>query len=122
MTNVSGAANPNLNVGFIPRSAIGTNEKDIRKRRIEHDPTPLNLQFCWYLSPEALAEAKLDPEVLDALTTNVRQPVYGTLLAADADTFAKYRDLLPASIPPPSSANWQLPADIWGYEIGRAHV
>jgi hypothetical protein len=115
MTNISGATNSNLDVGFIPRSAIGTNAQDILKRRIEHDLTPLNLQVCWYLSPENLAEAKLEPEVLDALTTNVRQPVYGTLLAADADTFAKYRDRLPASIPLPSSANWQLPADLWGY-------
>jgi hypothetical protein len=114
MTNVSGAANPNLNVGFIPRSAIGTNEKDIRKRRIEHDPTPLNLQFCWYLSPEALAEAKLDPEVLDALKAD-RQPIFGTLLAADVNTFAEYRDRLPASIQQPNPSIWQLPADIWGY-------
>jgi hypothetical protein len=112
MSNVQATEHSDSNVSFIPYSAIGTNLTDIHKRRREHDPTQLNLQFCWYLSPEAADE--LDPGVLSELKAD-RQPIYGTLLAADADTFAQYRDRLPASMQQQIPSNWQLPADIRGY-------
>ena len=112
MSNVQATEHSDSNVSFIPYSAIGTNLTDIHKRRREHDPTQLNLQFCWYLSPEAAD--KLDPGVLSALKAD-RQPIYGTLLAADADTFAQYRDRLPASMQQQLPSNWQLPADLRGY-------
>jgi hypothetical protein len=100
------------NVGFIPYSSIGTNLTDVRKRRREHDPTDLNLQLCWYLSPEVATE--LDSEVLAELSADT-QPVYGTLLNTDADTLAKYRDRLPPEIQSQIPTEWKLPADLWGY-------
>jgi Retinal pigment epithelial membrane protein len=100
------------NVGFIPYSSIGTNLADVRKRRREHDPTDLNLQLCWYLSPEVAA--KLDPELLAKLSADT-QPVYGTLLTADKDTLAKYRDRLPPAIQSQIPTEWKLPADLCGY-------
>ena len=112
MSQVPMATNPASKVGFIPHSAIGTNLLDVRKRRREHDPTILNLQLCCYLTPEETA--LLEPEVLTALSAD-RQPIYGTFLTADGDTFAKYRDRLPASIQHRIPADGQLPNDIWGY-------
>jgi hypothetical protein len=105
-------SDPQVTERFIPYSAIGSNFTDIQKRRIEHDPTLLDCQFCWHLSPEIAA--KLDPEVLSALKAD-KQPIEGTLLAADAATFAQYRDRLPASIQQQIPAIWQLPADLRGY-------
>jgi Retinal pigment epithelial membrane protein len=99
-------------VNFTPYSAIGTNLADVRKRRQEHDPTVLNLQLCLYLSPTATAG--LDPDLLTKLSADT-QPIYGTLLTADAETFAKYRDRLPESIQAQIPTTWQLPADLGGY-------
>jgi Retinal pigment epithelial membrane protein len=112
MTNVQTSANPGGNVNFTPYSAIGTNLADVRKRRQEHDPTHLNLQLCLYLSPELAAE--LEPEVLRRLSART-QPIYGTLLTADLDTFSTCRDRLPTAIQSQLPTTWQLPKDLWGY-------
>ena len=98
---------------FTPYSAIGTNLTDVRKRRQEHDPTPLNVQLCWYLSPELAAEVK--PEILARLSTQP-QPIYGTLITIDDRTLAADRAGLPDEIESQLPANTQqLPADIYGY-------
>jgi carotenoid cleavage dioxygenase-like enzyme len=94
--------------GFTPFSAIGTNEQDIKKRRREHDPTPLNLKFCWYLAPKVATQ--LPPELLAA-----RQPLYGTLIEGDLETLEKYRDRLPEFIQAQLPATAELPNDLWGY-------
>jgi hypothetical protein len=75
--------NNSAETNFTPYSAIGTNLIDVSKRRQEHDPTPLDLQLCWYLTPAQAAT--LDLEVLTKLSANP-QPIYGTLLTTDADT------------------------------------
>ncbi len=106
------AANTTPAQNFTPYSAIGTNLTDVRKRRREHNPTPLNLQICWYLTPELAATLK--PEILDRLSAD-RQPIYGTLLSSDAHTLAIDRDKLPAEIQSQIPAVWQLPQDLWGY-------
>jgi Retinal pigment epithelial membrane protein len=112
MPQVQPATHTTKVANFTPYSAIGTNLEDVRKRRREHDPTVLNLQICWYLKPEAAA--KLDPEVLDRLSAKV-QPIYGTLLTADADTLARDRERLPPDLQAQIPTTWQLPADLWGY-------
>jgi Retinal pigment epithelial membrane protein len=105
-------ANPAPRVNFTPYSAIGTNLTDVRKRRTEHDPTPLNLQVCWYLTPELAAT--LEPEVLAVLGIDA-QPIYGRLITVSVETVVKYRERLPAQIQSQIPTNWQLPADLWGY-------
>ena len=97
---------------FTPYSAIGTNLIDVRKRRQEHDPTPLDLQLCWYLTPAQAAT--LEPEVSTKLSANP-QPIYGTLLTTDADTLATVRDRLPPELQAQIPTTWELPADLWGY-------
>jgi Retinal pigment epithelial membrane protein len=99
-------------VNFTPYSAIGTNLTDVRKRRLEHDPTPLNVQLCFYLSPELAAE--LEPEILARLSTQP-QPIYGGLTTID-DRIAQDRDRLPTAIQSQLPAMLgQLPEDLWGY-------
>ena len=112
MSEVQAAENPESTVGFMPHSAIGNNLVDVQKRRKEHDPTVLNLQFSWYLSPEVAAE--IEPEILAELKAD-RQPIYGTLISTDRDTFLRYRDKLPESIKHTMPTIWELPTDIWGY-------
>ncbi len=112
MSEVPANTSPESNVGFIPHSAIGTNLIDVRKRRHEHDPTPLDLQLCWYLTPEAASQIK--PEILVALSAD-RQPIYGVLLSADREKFDRYRDLLPESIQHQIPDLDRLPKDLWGY-------
>jgi Retinal pigment epithelial membrane protein len=102
----------NGTVNFTPYSAIGTNLDDVQKRRKEHDPTPLNLQVCWYVTPELAA--KLDPDVLARSSVDA-QPIYGRLLTFDRDTLTKLREHLPDRIQSQIPASWQLPADLWGY-------
>ena len=98
---------------FTPYSAIGTNLTDVRKRRQEHDPTPLNVQLCWYLSPELAAEVK--PELLARLSTQP-QPIYGTLMTIDDRTLADDRAGLPTAIASQiPTTTGQLPEDIYGY-------
>ncbi|NJR31780.1 MAG: hypothetical protein HC778_01440 [Chamaesiphon sp. CSU_1_12] len=99
-------------VNFTPYSAIGTNLDDVRKRRREHDPTPLNLQVCWYVTPEIAAT--LDPDIL-ARTSVDAQPIYGRLLTFDLETLTQFRDRLPDRIQAQIPTSWQLPADLWGY-------
>jgi hypothetical protein len=112
MSEVKTVANVVGTVNFTPYSAIGTNLADVRKRRQEHDPTSLNLHLCLYLSPEVAAE--LDPEVLASLSAQI-QPIYGTLLTADLDTFSALGDRLPTAIQSQIPTTWQLPEDLWGY-------
>jgi Retinal pigment epithelial membrane protein len=112
MSEVQTVTNSAQTVNFTPYSAIGTNLIDVRKRRQEHDPTPLDLQLCWYLSPELAA--KLEPDVLAKLSDR-QQPIYGTLLTIDADTLATDRERLPVEIQSQIPTPWQLPADLWGY-------
>ena len=122
MPEIPTPANPSAKVGFIPHSAIGTNLTDVRKRRHEHDPTPLDLQFCWYLTPEAANQIK--PEVLVALSAD-RQPIYGVLLSVDREKFDRYRDVLPESIQHQIPANYQLPTDLCGamlFLLVRCHL
>ena len=68
MSKVQNTPNLAESVNFTPYSAIGTNLADVRKRRREHEPTALNLQLCWYLSPAQAAE--LDADVLARLSTD----------------------------------------------------
>lgn len=112
MSDVQTVTSSEGTVNFTPYSAIGTNLTDVRKRRQEHDPTPLNLQLCWYLSPELAA--KVEPEVLAKLSFDA-QPIYGRLLTTDADTLAIDRERLPVEIQAQIPPTWQLPADLWGY-------
>ena len=112
MPEVQVAVNPEPTVGFIPHSAIGTNLVDVQKRRKEHDDTALNLKFSWYLSPSEAKE--IAPEILAKLKAD-RQPIYGTLISADANTFTQYQDKLPAWIQEQIQTSRALPADIWGY-------
>jgi Retinal pigment epithelial membrane protein len=112
VSKVQTTKNPAESVNFTPYSAIGTNLTDVRKRRQEHDSTPLNLQLCWYLSPAQAAE--LDPDLLTRLSADA-QPIHGRLLSTDATTLAADRDRLPPSIQAQSPANGKLPTDLWGY-------
>ncbi|WP_373543892.1 carotenoid oxygenase family protein [Chamaesiphon sp.] len=111
MSEVQSIVNPPPQVNFTPYSAIGTNLTDVRKRRQEHDSTPLNLQLCWYLTPELAAA--VDPEVLAALSIDA-QPIHGRLLTIDVDTLATDRERLPTTIKS-QIPDWQLPSDLWGY-------
>ncbi len=112
MSKVQTTKHPAESVNFTPYSAIGSNLTDVRKRRQEHDSTPLNVQLCWYLSPGQAAE--LDPDLLTRLSADA-QPIHGRLLSTDATTLAADRDRLPASIQAQIPANGELPADLWGY-------
>lgn len=112
MSNVQITTNLAENVNFTPYSAIGTNLTDVQKRRQEHDPTTLNLQLCWYLSPAQAAT--LDPALLASLSADA-QPIHGRLLTTDAVTLAQHQAGLPTSIQSQIPTTWQLPADLWGY-------
>ena len=112
MSKIQTAAPANMTVNFTPYSALGTNLTDVRKRRKEHDPTPLNLQISWYLTPELAA--RLDPELLARSSVDA-QPIYGRLLTFDLDTLTTLGDRLPVELQSQIPANWQLPTDLWGY-------
>ncbi|WP_373540860.1 carotenoid oxygenase family protein [Chamaesiphon sp.] len=112
MSKFQSIANFDQQVNFTPYSAIGNNPPDVRKRRAEHDPTPLDLQICWYLTPELAAT--LEPEVLAALGSNA-QPIYGRLITVGVETLVRYRERLPAQLQSSIPTTWQLPADLWGY-------
>ncbi|AFY95833.1 carotenoid oxygenase family protein [Chamaesiphon minutus] len=113
MTEHQTAASANGTVNFTPYSAIGTNLDDVRKRRREHDPTPLNLQVCWYVTPEIAAKLEA-PEVLARSSVDA-QPIYGRLLTFDRETLTQLREHLPDRIQSQIPATWHLPADLWGY-------
>ena len=112
MSEFPAVADSGARVNFTPYSAIGTNLADVRKRRIEHDPTPLKQQICLYLSPELAAEVNTD--VLRQLSAK-QQPIYGTLLTADFATFTTYFDRLPTAVQSQLPTIKDLPEDLYGY-------
>ncbi|WP_295615311.1 hypothetical protein [Chamaesiphon sp. GL140_3_metabinner_50] len=112
MSDVQTFADAGERVNFTPYSAIGTNLEDVRKRRTEHDSTPLKAQICVYLTPELAAEVNTD--ILRELSAK-RQPIYGTLLTADFATFATYFDRLPAAVRSQIPVTRDLPVDLYGY-------
>ena len=109
MSKVQVTPNVAASVNFTPYSAIGTNLTDVRKRRQEHDPTALNLQLCWYLSPAQADE--LDPDLLARLSADT-QPIYGSLITVDINTPTTDIEQLTAAIQSQLPTTWKLPADL----------